>query len=207
MLIKLKTYISNYRYVKKFFHDPHLRMAYTFQNIYVGQSPFSSPALFSMVPAAELTEGSFFPVGGMFSLVERLINEAVKNNVKFYYNMPVKRIGVNRSRAECIIFEDGTERKASVIVANADLPYVYRELLPDRLRSARLDRMNYSCSAICYHWGLDKEYPQLGHHSVFLSDDFREGLDRIFRDKTVSKTPSFYVHAPARTDRTAAPEP
>ena len=46
MLIKLKTYISNYRYVKKFFRDPHLRMAYTFQNIYVGQSPFNSPALF-----------------------------------------------------------------------------------------------------------------------------------------------------------------
>ena len=34
MLIKLKTYISNWRYVKKFFQDSHLRMAYTFQNIY-----------------------------------------------------------------------------------------------------------------------------------------------------------------------------
>lgn len=53
MLIKLKTYISNYRYVKKFFKNTHLRMAYTFQNIYVGQSPFDSPALFSMVPAAQ----------------------------------------------------------------------------------------------------------------------------------------------------------
>ena len=206
MLIKLKTYISNYRYVKKFFRDPHLRMAYTFQNIYVGQSPFTSPALFSMVPAAELTEGSFFPVGGMYSIVEKLINEASGCGVRFHYNMPVYRIGVNNRKAESILFEDGTEKKASVIVANADLPYVYRELLPDRLRSARIDRMNYSCSAICYHWGLDKVYPQLGHHSVFLSDNFREGLDRIFKDKSVSKTPSFYVHAPARTDRSAAPE-
>ena len=41
MLIKLKTYISNWRYAKKFFIDTHLRMAYTFQNIYVGQSPFN----------------------------------------------------------------------------------------------------------------------------------------------------------------------
>ena len=55
---------------------PHLRMAYTFQNIYVGQSPFNSPALFSMVPAAELTEGSFFPKGGMFSIVEKLLSAA-----------------------------------------------------------------------------------------------------------------------------------
>jgi phytoene desaturase len=89
MLIKLKTYISNYRYVKKFFRQTHLRMAYTFQNIYVGQSPFNSPALFSMVPAAELTEGSFFPKGGMYAIVEKLLSAADSSGVQFHYNMPV----------------------------------------------------------------------------------------------------------------------
>ena len=95
---------------------------------------------------------------------------------------------------------------ADVIVANADLPYVYRNLLPDRRKSEKLDRMRYSCSAICFHWGLDKVYPQLGHHSVFLSEDFREGLDKIFSEKSVSDHPSFYIHAPVRTDPSAAPE-
>jgi phytoene desaturase len=206
MLIKLKTYISNWRYVKKFFHSPHLRMAYTFQNIYVGQSPFNSPALFSMVPAAELTEGSFFPEGGMFSIVERLLSAAHSTGVRFHFNKPVKEIRVTGKKAESIILEDGSETKADIIVANADLPYVYRKLLPDRGKSRRLDRMRYSCSAICFHWGLDKVYPQLGHHSVFLSDGFREGLNRIFKDKSVSDNPSFYIHAPVRTDSTAAPE-
>lgn len=206
MLIKLKTYISNYRYVKKFFRDQHLRMAYTFQNIYVGQSPFDSPALFSMVPAAELTEGSFFPKGGMFSIVEKLLSAAQSEGVKFHYNKPVENIRVNGKRAESILMEDGTEIQADIIVANADLPYVYRKLLPDRGKSRRLDRLKYSCSAICFHWGLDKVYSQLGHHSVFLSDGFREGLDRIFKDKSVSDHPSFYIHAPTRTDKTAAPE-
>jgi phytoene desaturase len=206
MLIKLKTYISNYRYVKKFFRHTHLRMAYTFQNIYIGQSPFNSPALFSMVPAAELTEGSFFPKGGMFSIVEKLLSEAQSSGVQFHYNMPVKRISLNGKKAESIILDNGSEIKADIIIANADLPYVYRKLLPDRVKSGRLDRMKYSCSAICFHWGLDKVYPQLGHHSVFLSDGFRDGLDSIFKDKSVSDHPSFYVHAPARTDSSAAPQ-
>lgn len=205
MLIKLKTYISNYRYVKKFFSDPHLRMAYTFQNIYVGQSPFDSPALFSMVPAAELTEGSFFPQGGMFSIIEKLLSVAKSSGVEFYYNNPVIKIGLNGKKAESVFLADGSEIMADIIVANADLPYVYRKLLPDKGKSRRLDRMKYSCSAICYHWGLDKVYPQLGHHSVFLSDGFREGLDRIFKDKSVSDHPSFYIHAPVRTDPSAAP--
>ena len=205
MLIKLKTYISNWRYAKKFFHDSHLRMAYTFQNIYVGQSPFDSPALFSMVPAAELTEGSFFPKGGMYTIVENLLSEALSSGVRFLYNMPASKIITTGKKAESIIFEDGSEIIADIIVANADLPYVYRKLLPDRGKSRRLDRKKYSCSAICFHWGLDKVYPQLGHHSVFLSDGFREGLDRIFKDKSISDHPSFYVHAPVRTDPTAAP--
>ena len=205
MLIKLKTYISNWRYAKKFFHDSHLRMAYTFQNIYVGQSPFDSPALFSMVPAAELTEGSFFPKGGMYTIVENLLSEALSSGVRFLYNMPASKIRTTGKKAESIIFEDGSEIIADIIVANADLPYVYRKLLPDRGKSRRLDRKKYSCSAICFHWGLDKVYPQLGHHSVFLSDGFREGLDSIFKDKSISDHPSFYVHAPGRTDPTAAP--
>jgi phytoene desaturase len=205
MLIKLKTYISNWRYAKKFFLDSHLRMAYTFQNIYVGQSPFDSPALFSMVPAAELTEGSFFPKGGMYVIVEKLLSAAYSSGVRFHFNSPVKQIRVTGKKADSIILEDSSEINADIIVANADLPYVYRKLLPDKVKSRRLDRKKYSCSAICFHWGLDKVYPQLGHHSVFLSDGFREGLDRIFIDKSVGDQPSFYVHAPVRTDLSAAP--
>jgi phytoene desaturase len=205
LLVKLKAYISNYRYAARFFTNTHLRMAYTFQNIYVGQSPFNSPALFSMVPAAELTEGSFFPKGGMFAIVKKLMTAAEANGVRFHYNKPVSEIKINGKRAEAVLFGDGTEKTADTIVANADLPYVYRKLLPDRRKSARIDRMRYSCSAICYHWGLDKVYPQLGHHNVFLSDGFREGLDKIFNDKSVSDQPSFYVHAPVRTDPSAAP--
>ena len=206
LLIKIKAYISNYRYVKKFFRHPHLRMAYTFQNIYVGQSPFNSPALFSMVPAAELTEGSFFPEGGMFNIVEKLLSEAISSGVIFHYNMPVSRISVNGKKATSIILENGTEIKADIFVANADLPYVYRKLLPDKWRSARLQRMKYSCSAICFHWGLDKVYPQLAHHNVFLADNFREGLDSIFKDKSVNDNPCFYLHAPVRSDPSAAPD-
>ena len=206
MLIKLKTYISNWSYAKKFFRNRHLLMAYTFQNIYVGQSPFNSPALFSMVPAAELTEGSFFPKGGMYGIVEKLLTAAQSSGVRFNYNKAVKTIRISGKRAESIILDDGTEIKADVIVANADLPYVYRNLLPDKRKSRRLDNMKYSCSALCFHWGLDKVYPQLSHHNVFLSDGFREGLDRIFKDKSISDHPSFYVHAPVRSDPSAAPE-
>jgi phytoene desaturase len=65
--------------------------------------------------------------------------------------------------------------------------------------------MKYSCSAMVFHWGLDKTYPQLAHHNVFLSDSFRTGLRMIFQDKSADKCPSFYVHSPVRSDPSAAP--
>lgn len=206
LLFRIKAFTPHFNYARRYFKHPHLLMAYTFQNIYVGQSPFTSPALFSMVPAAELTEGSFFPSGGgMFKVVEKIMEAAIKEGVQFSFDSPVKKIIITGRKAEGIILESGTEIKSGIVVANADLPYVYRELLPDRKASSRIDKLEYSCSAICFHWGLDKTYNQLGHHSVFLSDGFRNGLDRIFKDKSVSDTPSFYIHAPVRTDPEAAP--
>jgi phytoene desaturase len=206
MLIRLKTYITHQKYIKRFFRDPHLQMAYTFQNIYVGQSPFDAPAFFSMLPAIELMEGSFFPEGGVFSVVEKLRYEAEKNGVKFNFDKEVSAINVNGRKVESLSLAEGETIIADLIVANADLPYVYRELLPDKRNSRRLDRMKYSCSAMVFHWGLDKKYPQLAHHNVFLNDGFRTGLGIIFKDKSVDPNPSFYVHAPVRTDPSAAPE-
>lgn len=205
LLVKLKTYIGHSRYTARFFRSQHLQMAYTFQNIYVGQSPFSAPALFSMIPAAELTEGSFFPEGGMHSIVRRLIEAAEEHGVRFHFNKPVSGITIKSGRASGVTFSDGGEAAADVIIANADLPYVYRSLLPPSFKSWRIERMRYSCSALVLHWGVDKQYPQLGHHSVFLSDDFRNGLDKIFREKSMGEDPSFYIHSPVHTDPSAAP--
>jgi phytoene desaturase len=207
LLFRLKVFTPHYRYARKFFNHPHLLMAYTFQNIYVGQSAFDAPALFSMVPAAELREGSFFPSGGgMFRIVEKMVAAAEEKGVQIHYGNPVKQIIISGDKISGIILQDGNEIKADIIVANADLPYVYRNLLPDKRRSIHLDKLKYSCSAICFHWGLDKVYPRLDHHNVFLTDGFREGLDQIFRDKSVSDNPCFYVHAPVRTDPAAAPK-
>lgn len=206
LLIKLKTYISHHNYIKRFFTHPHLRMAFTFQNIYVGQSPFDSPALFSMVPAAELTDGSYFPEGGMFSIVRKLTDEAEKTGVRFHFNVIVTKIITNGKKAEGITLDNGSEIKADIVIADADLPYVYRKLLPDRKASERLERKKYSCSAMCFHWGVDKYYAGLDHHNVFLSDTYQISLSKIFRDKLIDDRPSFYVHAPSRTDKSAAPE-
>jgi phytoene dehydrogenase-like protein len=102
--------------------------------------------------------------------------------------------------------ENGKIIGADVVVANPDLPYVYNSLLPESPFAKRLKKKEYSCSAIVFHWGMTKIYPQLDHHSIFLNEPYKAGMDKIFDDNSLSDNPSFYVHAPTRTDTTAAPE-
>jgi phytoene desaturase len=205
LLVKLKTHLRHMHYIKRFFKNQHLQHAFTFQNIYVGQNPYTAPALFSMLPAAELTEGSLFPAGGMFSITLKLVSLAEELGVRFIYDEPVIKIKTEGNRSTGIVLQNGSTVSAHVIVANADLPYVYKNLLPDKALSNRIERLKYSCSAIVLHWGLDKTYPELGHHSVFLSATYRANLKKIFRERSLSENPSFYIHAPVRSDIAAAP--
>jgi phytoene desaturase len=206
LLLKLKTYLKHTDYIKRYFKDPHLQMAFTFQNIYVGQNPYQAPAFFSMLPGAEIAEGALFPKGGMHRIVEKLLETATELGVQFQYKKPVAKILVMGNQTTGILLEDGSSIEADLVIANADLPYIYRDLLPEKKAANRFKKMKYSCSAIVFHWGVDQIYPQLDHHSVFLNDPYKEGLEKIFKDKSLSDNPSFYIHAPVRSDSSAAPE-
>lgn len=144
-------------------------------------------------------------MGGMYRVIQSLVKIASAKGVRFQHKAPVAQIEVHGDRARGVILEDGRRLRADVVVANADLPYVYRKLLPPTRYARRLGRKKFTSSAIMFYWGVDRVYPQLGHHNVFLAGDYRASFERIFQDHTLPDKPSFYVHAPARTDPAAAP--
>ena len=205
LLFKLKPLVKHYDNVGHYFHDPHLKAAFSFQNMYLGLSPFDAPATYSLLQYTELVGGVWLPVGGIYRVIESLTQIAEAHGVHFVYNTPVERIEVDGDRATGVELEDGTHLEADIIVANADLPYVYSHLLPDEAEAQHLEHLHYTCSAIMFYWGIDTVYPQLGTHNVFLADDYRTSFDRIFKEHLLPDEPSFYVHAPARTDPSAAP--
>jgi len=206
MLFKLKVWIKHTDYVKRFFHDERLQKAFTFQNIYVGQNPYKQPAFFSMLPGAEIFEGALYPKGGMNKIVERFLKLAEHLDVKIHFDQEVEKIIVKGKNVSGILLKSGTEKYADIVIANADLPYVYKNLLPKSKKIKILNRKEYSCSAICFHWAVDKVYPQLEQHTIFLNEPYKEGMEMIFNQKSLSENPSFYVHSPVRNDKSSAPE-
>jgi len=206
LLFQLKALRKHHANTGRFFKDERLKAAFTFQNMYLGLSPYDAPATYSLLQYTELAEGVWYPMGGVYAGIQALVTIAEKLGVKFIYNAPVKRMKEERRKISSVVTEDGREFTADIFVGNADLPYIYKELLPENKEAKKLENKLYTCSTIMFYWGVDKEYQQIAHHNVFLGGDYKASFDQIFNNHTLPEVPSFYVHAPARTDKAAAPE-
>ena len=206
LLFRLKPLINHYRNMSAYFEKGCLKSAFTFQDLYTGLSPFDAPATFSMMPYTELAHGVWYPKGGMYTIVEILMDLARQAGVEFLFNSPVERIDTNATHARGVILADESYLEADVVLANADLPYVYQHLLPQDWMAKALSRKRFSCSVISFLWGVDKIYQIFGPHTLFLPEDFRESFECIERGRGLHTNPSLYIHAPARLDPWMAPQ-
>jgi phytoene desaturase len=205
LVFRLKPLSPHYRHMSAYFTEPRLKSACTFQDIYTGLSPFDAPATFSMMPFTELAHGVWYPKGGMYRIAETLVDFARQAGVEFIFNSAVERIEVDADHARGVLLADGARLEADVVLANADLPYVYQRLLPPDRMAEALKRKRYSSSAISFFWGVDKTYQALGPHTLFLADDFRANFACIEGGQGLPANPSLYLHAPARLDPAMAP--
>ncbi len=156
LTFSLKPFIHHYRNMSAYFDDPRLKAAFTFQDSYMGLSPFDAPATFSLMPYTELAHGVWYPRGGMYRVVEALTDLARAAGVEFIFNSAVERIDATATHVQGVHFAGGTRLKADMVLANADLPYVYQDLLPQDKMAGRLHRKRFSCSVISFFWGVDK---------------------------------------------------
>ena len=205
VILRTKLLKKHYANMGHFFNDPRLKVAFSFQDLYMSLSPYESPATYSFLPYSEFADGVWFPMGGMYSIVQALMRIAESSGCRFMFDASVAQINVDDRQATGVTLADGSQMNADIVLANADLPYVYRCLLPQDRKSVGLQRKRYTCSVLAFYWGLDKQYPQFGAHNLFLATDYRQSWDTVLKDLTLPDDPSFYLHAPTRVDPSMAP--
>ncbi|HNT23286.1 MAG TPA: phytoene desaturase family protein [Anaerolineales bacterium] len=205
LLWQLKPLANHYRHMQSFFKSPRLKAAFSFQDVYMGLSPFEAPATFSMMSYTEMAHGVYYPRGGMYAVVEALEGMAKRAGVELVYDCEVQKIEVNGQKAKGVVLEDGSFMAAEAVLGNADLPYIYQNLLAGDPQAGRLGQKRYSCSVITFFWGVDQPYPALGPHTLFLADDYRRNFEQIIDDLDLPDNPSLYIHAPTRLDASMAP--
>jgi len=189
--------------VSRYFADERLQQAFSFQSLYLGLSPYDSPAIYSLLPYTEVAGGLYFPMGGMHAIPRALARLATELGVEISYQTEVSALVRSGDRIAAVRLADGSRLDADLVVVNADLPYAYETLLGEPYQG--IDRLDVSCSAFLMYLGVDRTYPDLPHHNLVVPADLRRACDDIFERHQVPADPAFYVCNPNKTDPALAP--
>ncbi len=204
----LKPWRSVDRDLRRYFRDPRVRLAFSFQCKYLGMSPFQCPSLFTILSFLEYEYGVYHPRGGCGAVMAALGRMAARRGVTIRTGEPVERILLEGRRAVGVRSARGTHA-ADAVVLNADFGHAMQTLLPDTARrrwtDRRLARKRYSCSTFMMYLGLEGRIDQLPHHTIFLADAFTRHLDEIEEGRVLTENPSIYVQNACITDPSLAP--
>ena len=194
--------------LSRWFSDPRIRLAFSFQSKYLGMSPFRCPSLFTILAFMEYEYGVFHPRGGHGSVIAAMARVARDLGVKIKLGSPVEEILFSGRRATGVRTRAGTQNYSAVVV-NADFGHAMRHLVPDRLRTrwtdARIARKKFSCSTFMLYLGIEGTIENLSHHTIYLSKDYRRNIDEIESGHMPPGAPSFYVQNACVTDPALAP--
>jgi phytoene desaturase len=207
MLPMLRPHQSLDTYLKRFFSDERVRLAFCFQSKYLGMSPFRCPSLFSILSFLEYEYGVFHPMGGCAAVTEAMARVARRLGVEICLNEPVEEILFKGRRAVGVRTRGGAHT-ADAVVVNADFARAMVKLVPDQLRrrwtDRKLARKKYSCSTFMMYLGVDGSF-DLPHHTIHIASDYEKNLDDIENKHVLSEDPSFYVQNACVTDPGLAP--
>lgn len=195
--------------LRRYFTDPRVRLAFTFQSKYLGMSPFNCPSLFSILSYLEYDFGVWHPTGGCAAVSDRMGELADEMGVEFRLGEEVTEVLFDGKKAVGVKTKEG-EYRGDALVINADFAHAMTKLVPNRLRrawtDAKIEKKRFSCSTFMMYLGMDGPPPELPHHTIYTSGDYLGNLDDIENKHRLSDDPSVYVQNACVTDPGLAPK-
>ncbi|MBL8171390.1 MAG: phytoene desaturase [Acidobacteria bacterium] len=193
----------------RFFKSRYIREALGSYGMYLGGSPYQLPGLFSILSYGELAYGLWLPKNGIYGLVEGITRLALELGVEIHTGKRVKRIVIEGRDVTGVEMATGEFHAARTVVSNVDVPTTNTELLGDySLRStlrSRMTRTRMTPGVLTFYWGVRGPVKNIGHHTIFLPEDYASAFDDLFHFKQIPRHLPFYVAAPSETDASLAP--
>ena len=205
---QLHVFENMHRYVSRWFSSDTVQKIMEYQLVFLGSSPYTTPALYNIMAHIDFNLGVFYPRGGIYSIVQALTAIGAQHGVQHRTEAPVAEILVEGKRAAGVRLDSGEELRADLVVSNADLHHTETVLLPPRAQSypeRYWSKRTLAPSAFILYLGLKGRLPDLTHHNLAFGQDWRRGFAQIFDEPAWPDDPSYYICAPSRTDPSTAP--
>jgi phytoene desaturase len=157
---------------------------------------------------ADMKGGTWYPQGGMFSIVRAMQSLAEELGVEFRFGEEAKQIFVEAGRAKKLVTSQGVYHTDAVI-SGADYHFTEHQLLSAANRSYSESFWNkrvLAPSCLLYYIGVNKKLEGLLHHSLFFDVPFEQHAGEIYKQPRWPTEPLFYLSVASKTDASTAPE-
>jgi len=207
-VLRMDVFQSFHKHIRRFFkHDKIIKLM-EFPILFLGALPENTPALYSLMNYADISLGTWYPMGGMYKIVEGMVQLAEEKGVKILYNQEVRQIEVQEGMARNVVTASSSFA-ADVVVASADYHHVEKKLLTGEYRSysdTYWKKRVMAPSSLIFYLGVNKRLQNLQHHNLFFDEPFGPHAQEIYTDPKWPAKPLFYVCVSSVTDAGVAPE-
>lgn len=208
-MFRLQMFTSMSKHVRSLFRSEKLVQLLEFPVLFLGATPQKTPALYSLMNYADMALGTWYPMGGMYKIVEGMVALAKELGVALELEQEVRQIDVPNGHATRVVTQRGREYPADVVVGAADYHHIDSQLLDERVRNYPENywqSRTMAPSCLIYYLGVNKRLENLAHHNLFFDEDFGRHAAEIYESPKWPERPLFYVSVPSKTDPSVAPE-
>lgn len=207
--LRIDPFRTMHQAVSSFFPDPRVQQLFDRYATYNGSSPYQAPATLVVIPYVEYKFGGWYPQGGVYQIARAMAALAEEMGAEICVNSEVAEIIVTQGRAGGLQLTDGSHVTARAVLSNVDVLHSYSTLIPPgakrRYDARRLASIEPSCSGFVMLLGIRRLFPQLAHHNIFFSRDYRAEFTALFERKLPADEPTIYLAATSKSDPTQAP--
>ena len=193
-------------FAQRFFKSEKIRKILEYTIVFLGGSPYDSPALYSLMSHVDFNMGVWFPEGGMGALVEAMYKIAKEQGAEFKFNEPVEKILVENGEVDGVK-TNKSRYEADFVIINADYAWAELNLIDKKYRSYSdkyWEKRKIAPSAYLLFLGLDKPLKRFIHHNLYFDPNWEKHFDNIFKEPIWPNDFSYYVSCISKTDNNTA---
>lgn len=198
---------SFWKHVSRYFTSEEARQIVSLVSFFLGRTPFDTSAVYSLLSYTEFRHDGYYNVkGGMYKIIEGLLDELKKAGVEITYNTEIVDCEIAQDKLVALLDKEQKKWMADIIVINADAASFRGEIFKRKAFSEKkLDKMGWTMGTMTMYVGVRGKLPQVHLHNYFLGKNFKEYAEKVFKNPGTEEKPYFYVNAISKLNPDCAP--
>ena len=199
---------SFYQHVRKYFSSKEAVQIISLVAFFLGRTPFDTMAIYSLLSYTEFRHDGYYNVkGGMYKIVEGLVRELEKENIKIQYNTEIVGFEEKNGKLDALIDQNDKKWQSDSYLINSDAAWFRGNIFKRKAYSEpKLDKMSWTMGYLTFYVGIKRKLPMVDHHNYYLGGNYEAYANNIMQNPDTLEKPYYYVNVLSKNNTDCAPE-